>query len=278
MTTQSHGRPAVSRITAFLDGPDSLDIPNVIHSTEGARAFGYRAALVRGVTVYAWAVPCIVEALGERWLDHGWAQVAFRRPVYPGDEMTVQVTPSDDGAAGFVMSNGDGERCLVGTVGLDAAPWLHELQQPDNRTAVPSRDAKPRFSPDTAPLGYDLPPMAIPFSPQDAAAYATERAADEGPLWRGDAARLHPSWIAARGTHLVRHSFEYGPGIHAETRVQHLAPAHAGQTLTVAGRLVDYFERKGHRYSVLDCVLIAEDGRDLARFRHTIVYEVAKRA
>ena len=46
MTTQTIERS----ITAFLDGEDSLEIDNIIHSTAGAAQFGFQGALVGGVT------------------------------------------------------------------------------------------------------------------------------------------------------------------------------------------------------------------------------------
>jgi len=49
MTTAN--RFAENIVTAFLDGPDDPNIPNAIHSTEGAKDYGYKAALVGGVTV-----------------------------------------------------------------------------------------------------------------------------------------------------------------------------------------------------------------------------------
>ena len=87
MTTQTIERS----ITAFLDGEDSIEIDNIIHSTEGAAQFGFSGALVGGVTVYSWAVPALIEALGEEWLDSGWIDFRLRRPVYPGDEITTRV-------------------------------------------------------------------------------------------------------------------------------------------------------------------------------------------
>ncbi|MYB21164.1 MAG: hypothetical protein F4066_00430 [Chloroflexi bacterium] len=58
-------------ITAFLDGDDSLEINNIIHSTAGAARFGYSGPLVGGTTVYSWSAAALVEALGDAWLDEG---------------------------------------------------------------------------------------------------------------------------------------------------------------------------------------------------------------
>ena len=78
-------------------------------------------------------------------------------------------------------------------------------------------------------------------------------------------------------TPLLHHSSDYGPAIHARNEIQHLGKIASGQTLTVAGRFVDAWERKGHQYGVTNGIIIGEDGRELARLRHTTIYQVAKR-
>jgi MaoC like domain len=136
--------PGTRTITAFLDGEDSPDISNPIHSTAVAREYGFPAPLVGGVTVYGWCVPAILQSLGERWLDEGWVDVRFRRPVFPGDVMTATVA---DGA--LAMANGGGERCLVGAVGLGRAPWAGELSACASRAAVPALSELPELTLET---------------------------------------------------------------------------------------------------------------------------------
>ena len=264
-------------ITAFLDGPDSKDISNPIHSTEVAAEYGFKAALVGGVTVYGWTAPAVLQALGERWLEDGWVDVNFRRPVYPGDEMTATVTPGDGGAHSLEMTNNAGERCLVGSVGLGPAPWLAEIGSPARRSAEPRPASVPYLTIENAPVGQDLRPMAAPLSRAEATAYAMEKQRDDSDLWTGEDSRLHPGWIASKMTPLLHHSYDYAPAIHTRSQVQHLAPARAGQTLTFAGHFREAFERNGHHYAVIDGVMLSEQGAELARLRHTTIFRVAKR-
>lgn len=271
-------RIATAELVAFLDNEDSLAIPNIIHSTEGAAQYGYGAALVGGVTVYGWAVPAMLDVFGERWLRDGWVDVSFRRPVYPGDQLAVRVEAGDDGPGSFALTNHDGKTCVEGHLGLGRAPWFDSLQRPADVVPRPSPNPLPPLTPATLQVGSDLTPMAVPITAEEAAAYALEHERDGHPRWRGDGALIHPAWIAGRATRLMHHSFSYGPSIHARTQMQHLAPARSGQTVTVAGRFVDSYERKGHRYAAVDVLVLDEDGRDIARFRHITIYQVAKRA
>lgn len=264
-------------ITAFLDGPDSTDIINPIHSTAVAAEYGFRAALVGGVTVYGWMAPAILDVLSEGWLADGWVDVHFRQPVYPGDEMTTVV-----GEAGpehsLEMTNGAGVLCLTGSVGNGEAPWLGELAAPVRRRAEPRPASVPYLTIENAPVGEDLRPMAVMLSREDATVYALEKQQDSGELWTGPAARVHPGWVAAQMTPLLHHSYDYAPAIHTQSQIQHLAPIEPGQTFTFAGHFREAFQRKGHHYAVIDGVMLAEDGRELARLRHTTIFRVAKRA
>ncbi len=273
-TTRRYGE---RRITAFMEDPDNMNIGNVIHANQGAREYGYKAALVGGVTVYGWTVPAVLQALGAEWLDNGWVDVSFRRPTYPGDEMTARVTERD-GGFDLTMTNQDGETCLSGEVGLGKAPWFADLRSPSRRAAELRPPETPQLTLEVAPVGQDLRPMAVPLSKEDAASFAREREQDDDAPYRGDTPRIHPGWLAARMTPLIHHSYTYGPAIHARSHIQNLAPAFAGQTVTVAGNFREAFERKGHSYGIVDGVILSEDGRELARLRHTTIFEVAKRS
>ncbi len=77
-------------VVAYLDNDDSPDISNPIHSTEVAKSYGFTGPLVGGVTVWGWATDTILEALGEDWLQEGWAEYSFRQPVYPGDTLLIR--------------------------------------------------------------------------------------------------------------------------------------------------------------------------------------------
>ena len=80
---------------ATMDDPDDPEMfeRNRIHTNSGAQEYGFEGAFVGGVTLYAWCIPTVIEALGEEWLDRGWVNIRFRRPTYPGAHIRVRVTP-----------------------------------------------------------------------------------------------------------------------------------------------------------------------------------------
>lgn len=267
---------AERHITAFLDGEDSPDVLNPIHSTAVATEYGFRGALVGGVTTYGWMAPAIIEALGERWLEDGWAEVAFRRPIFPGDELTARIEQISDESWDAAMINQDGERCIAGWVGLGKAAWFDDINVPQRRQPEERPASMPYLTMENAPVGEDLRPLAFPFSLENARTYARDKQRDESALWTAPGGHIHPGWIAGRMTPLLHHSYDYSPSIHARSRIQHLAPAITGQTIVYGGHFVETFERKGHHYGVVDGLMLSEDGRELARLRHTTIFRVAR--
>ncbi len=277
MTTTSPSRSAERRLTAFLDGPDSPDINNPIHSTAVASEYGFKAALVGGVTVYGWATPPILEVLGDDWLNDGWVDVGFRKPTYPGDELTVRAGVGDDGTAAWDIVKSDGTAALVGIAGRGKAPWFGELKIPTRVEPEMPPNPIPSLTLENAPIGQDLTPMAVPISIEDSEEYCRTKQVDDNPRWYGPNALVHPGWIAGRMTRLLHHSYHYSPAIHTRSQIQHLAPFHAGQTVTVAGHFRETWERKGNHHCAFDGVIFGENGEILVQLRHSTIFHVAKR-
>ena len=260
-------------IVAFLDGEDSPSISNPIHSTEVAAQYGFRGALVGGVTVYGWFTPVLLEVLGEGWLTDGWADVRFRRPTFPGDKMTARAEKNGD-VVELKMILPDGATAIVGTAGSGKGPWFDELTTPKRRTAEPKPEVLPILTLETAISGEDLRPMPVPYSVEDATAYARDLQKDDSPRFNGPGCQVHPGWIAARMTPMLKHSYQYGPSIHIRSQIQHLARAAAGQDFTAAGTFLKAYEQKGHHVAELDGSLLAEDGTECARMRHTTIFRI----
>jgi hypothetical protein len=101
---------------------------NKIHEDGPARAFGFRGALVPGVTVYSWMTHPVVAALGGAWLDHGTFSVRFAKPVYFGETVTVRASVAahskEDVTIQSRVVNDQDEVCATATMGLPLGPLL----------------------------------------------------------------------------------------------------------------------------------------------------------
>lgn len=100
--------------------------PRSIHSDEAfARAKGFRAPLAQGMMSTAYVSEMMTALLGAGFVKGGTMSMAFIKPVYAGDRLTVhgvvkEVRP--EGAATRVVvevwcENQDGEKTAVGTAG-----------------------------------------------------------------------------------------------------------------------------------------------------------------
>lgn len=257
--------------TAIADPPEVAKA-NPIHGDAGKK-FGYDGAIVAGISTYGWATTAIIAELGEQWLDLGWSETQYRAGVYEGDVLDSTIAPAGDGTWTIDQRNGDGVATVTGSCGPGLAPWVDEFELPERREAVPPVGRTPRLDPSDVPSYEDYPPMAVDATVEAGIAWAKGRLADDDPRYlEGTRPRLHPSWIPGQMTPLIRHSYRFGIGVHASGRVQHLAPIHAGQRITVAGRWTESFVKKGRQWSTTDATFLADDGTELARCRQTVVF------
>lgn len=270
--------PAVEHsIDAFLSNDDSPDIGNPIHSTEVAKKYGFRGPLVGGVTVYGWATPAILEALGDSWLDHGWADVFFRQPTYPGDRLAIAITPgSDVSPEGYslTMTNQEGTVCVVGAVGLGDAPWIDEYVRPGAMDAQPAPDPIPPIVLGETPVDVDWRPHEDETSAEVLEEYWSRSHPEYDDHFIGDPPRLHPGWIAGRAEPVMRHNVSMPQSIHFRSRIQHLAPAYGHQPITTSAHLTSIEDRKGHHAANFDCVVRDSKGTDIALLRHWTIIRV----
>ena len=267
-------RTVTDEFTAFMEDPDA-DKPNPIHSTETAREHGFRGALVGGATAFGWTARTIVAALGARWLDNGWVHLKFVNPIYPEDALRFEVEHNNDNIWSLGVKR-DKDVCIVGELGLGRAPWFDLLSEPQFHRGVPVADALPVLTLDNAPVGGQFQPMAVPLSIEAAQTFARDRERETLEILTGDRPRVHPAWVAEQLIHMLHHSYDYGPSIHAQSHIQHLQPAFAGQTFSITADCREVYERKGHHYIVNDGAIWSERGDELVRLRHTSVFRIAK--
>ena len=266
--------------TATMDDPDDPEMfeRNRIHTNAGAQEYGFKGAFVGGVTLYAWCVPTIVEAQGDAWLDDGWVNIRFRRPVYPGAQIQVQVTRQDGADGRLFEASDDGEKAIVGEVGLGHAPWLSELRETPFSPPVARAEGseRPHLTLEDAPVGQPLrsyrygrhtPPPPGATGPM---AEITVLDTPAGPV-------IHPAVVARQMISFLAWSYEYGhPSIHVTSHIQHFARIPADQDVVLCGTFVDAFERNGHHQAVVDADLYSPDGQRLARQRHVNIFKVRK--
>ena len=263
-------------IQAKMDDPDAGDS---IHTNVVAQSFGYRAALITGSTVFGWCVPLIFEALGERWLEYGWTEVDYRRPVYPTDVLTQRLEPSGKDSFTFSVQNTDGIVCVSGSVGLGEGAWVKNHVRSKRLAPEPAPDPRPILYLAQAPVGQDL--SALQHATHRVPALRPEDIEPtDGPapaLILADRVVVNPATLGMQGSYYGHAQYAYeDPSIHVSTRTQQQGLIDAGDTLTIAGHCIEAYEKRGHHYWTTDTTMYSSDGREVARNRYTTAFKHVK--
>lgn len=274
-THESHGELVViARNTAAADA-------GTIHDDATAQQHGYRGGLVTGVTLIGYITRALMERFGERWIESGELSVRFARPVYNGERTRVHVlqrTRRDEcQTVGVELRTGAGTACAEGTACCAAirsnrqhSPWRRLIP-----VTPPLRDAAhPPLDYESIVVGEELRPLHLRPSVEECARFADDL--DDPSKWYRDGSPretpiVHPAWFARLPILLWRNTFANKATVHASTEIAYCGPAEAGKEFITYGYVADKFERNRQGYMVLDTMTVDEDGREIARDRHTSV-------
>jgi acyl dehydratase len=248
---------------------------NRIHADEVARKYGFKGGLVPGVTIYAYACAPILEALGDEWLEKGSASMRFSAPCYDGESLTATVeTPAgaENGQPHSIAVSAGEKTCASGTAAATGEPGASEEIEwaplPEDRPPA-SVDV---FAPGTLLGSITLPTDEVRMSAylesigEPASIYSRRRIVHPGMLLNG------ANWVLV--ANVVMPAW-----VHVESRVQYWRSVAVGEPVQVRGIVADAFERKGHRFVVVDLVWMAGDrprARELVSSgRHTAIWQLA---
>jgi len=242
------------------------DSENKIHDDAVARRFGFGGGLVPGVDVYGYMTHLPVLRWGRAWLERGTAECRFLKPVYDGD--IALVTASETAGGLDISVESRGEVCATGRADLpDARPTPPAL---DLYRSVPQRAERPPA--DEASLAADgwlgLDPYKI--TPEMAARYLAD-SHESAPIY-AERGLVHPRDILRSCNFVLSRNVLLGPWIHTGSRVQHLAAAAVGDTLSVRARITGNYRHKGHLFVELDALVLANETTPVAHIGHTAIY------
>lgn len=221
---------------------------NPIHTDEGARAEGFPAALVAGVTTYAYLTHPLAAAWGVDWLTRGGGEVRFRAPVYAGRELACTPTTRPGGS-----------------VTVEAVDPTEDRNPRAVFEAV--RDAGP---PPVGRGGEVLPSRQLVLDGRFGTDYGA-RAGDDLALYVQEGI-VHPAVWPAIANIVMSTELVNGPWIHTRTIVRHHAVAHQGATVAVHATVVDRFVRHGER-AVVD-IVIDHDGAPVVTMEHEAIIDL----
>jgi acyl dehydratase len=227
--------------------PEHAD--NRIHTDAGARAAGFPAALVAGVTTYAYLTHPIVAAWGLDWVANGGGEVRFDAPVFDHDEVTCTPVLNGDGVLGDAV-------VVDARCGDDDEPRATLRAVPLGGPAPVARDGTPLTS------------RRVQLGDRWGADYG-ERVGDDLDVYRRQGV-VHPAVWPALANHVVGADLVRGPWIHLRSVVRHHALAPAESIADVHAVVVDRFHRRSGERAIVD-VRIEVDGRPVASLEHEAI-------
>ncbi len=226
--------------------PEHRDNP--IHTDAGARAEGFPAALVAGVTTYVYLTRPLVAAWGIDWITRGGGEVRFRAPVFADSEVRCVPTADADGSV------------LVEAVCPDQ-------ERNPRATFAAVRDAG---APPAMRSGEPLPSRRFTLVEEFPADYA-ERAGDDLPIYR-DLEIAHPVTWTQIANRIFSTDLVNGAWIHTRSIIRHHAPGPLGATVDVHATVVERIQRGGTR-AIVD-VLIEHEGLPIATLEHEAIVDL----
>ena len=256
---------------------------NRMHSDEVARRFGFKGALVPGVTVFAHMTRPLVERYGEEWLGKGIAEVSFSKPAYEGELLTVSARAAaksvhqQDSLDSRVRGN-DVELACTNEEGVELARMGSQI--PAARPPIdPRSDIAPAPPLTERPLvSWELMEIGKPFP---ALAWAPTRAdnlqwcedvRDDLPVYRaGEAPLVHPGFVLRQANFVLRQRFTLPAWIHTASRIVFHRPLRVGEAYEVRAIPEEKWQRKGHELVRL-YVAIRRGGETMAEIAHTAIF------
>ena len=248
---------------------------NKIHDEHIARQYGFRGALVPGVTVYAYLTHPLVEAFGAAWLERGTANVRFVKPIHDGEEVRLAGVVTERDAkrliATVTATTTAGGECATLTATLPSGTPV-----PVNLAMYPAAPLPADRPPATREHLAGLDALGTPVNPYDdeRAAEYLDRVSDGLALYRGTRGWVHPGFFLDQANKALSLNVLMSPWIHVGSVVRHLGGARVGEILSTRGRVRSLFEKKGRQFVEADLVLVAGERRPIAHVFHTAIYRL----
>jgi acyl dehydratase len=251
---------------------------NKIHDDSVARQYGFAGGLVPGVDVYAYMTHPVVEAFGRDWLDHGQMTARFLKPFYEGAEVRVQAVVTRASADALTLdleaTNDSGELCAVGTASLPASPLTPPAVADFPKSPLPA--SRPPVSEEALRAPAMLGTIEDVFDAESKAPEYLDSIRDDLPVFRGAGALAHPGYLIRFANSSLARNVLLGPWIHVSSEVTNFTTVSNGDALSTRGKVLELFERKGHKFVDLDVLVVANETTPVVHIHHTAIYDIRK--
>jgi acyl dehydratase len=244
---------------------------NKMHDDTVARRFGFRGGLVPGADVMAYMLHMPVAKWGRAFLERGLVEARFIQPVYDGQITDIKGNEKDGVISLEVESLG--ELCATGTASLPSS--VPVLAIGDYPATAPVAERQPVSAVSYQP-GQWLGSMPCSWADVAADEYLNE-VRERDPIFPREGLG-HPGLLQRVMNKVLVDNAILGPWIHVGSRMQLLHASRRGDELTARAKVVDVYEKKGHRFVELDALVVRNGTTPLAHCRHVAIYQPREQA
>jgi hypothetical protein len=277
--------------TRLGDRPDTHQLEGTHFDVDLSQALGFESYPVGGNVGYV--SRAVAEAWGKPWVNGGWVEIEFRRPLYGDTDVHLDFAPVHEVDGSLVTKytfTYDGIVCWRGRAGLPLEPV-----EPTDLSDFPvTPGTMPSFRDAPQLVGTSLATRDLKFESSifAAAAKGGIEAIQAPPTWYGNCYKriaYDISVLAESQPWLLEESaltpWQVFPGLmdttgaHFTMQVssffQFFGKVSMDQPMQFRTRLVEAYENKGSQYASHDHVLVA--GNEVLMFnRWTVLYDYAK--
>jgi acyl dehydratase len=244
---------------------------NKMHDDAVAKRFGFSGGLVPGVDVMAYMMHQPVAKWGRAFLERGFIDVRFLKPVYDGEMAELTAEESNDVLSIEVQSCD--ELCATGTASLPASAPAVSIADYKEVAAVAERRPVNGASYE---LGKWLGTTPRDWAGDAATGYLADiREAD--PIYAKEGLG-HPGLLQRVMNRALVDNAILGPWIHVGSRMQLLSAARTGDVITTRAKVIGNYDKKGHRFVELDALVVANGRMPLAHCHHVAIYQPREQA
>ena len=249
----------------------AADVHGGIHDDEAAKRLGFRGAWVSGRVHLSTFVPCLLEAFGPRWFEHGTISMDFRYGTLDQEEVRAIISKPPTGIAdaqvGARLERPDGTVVAIGTVSVGDTTESSWLQRKD----MHAHDAGPYELVDLIMPGDKFSDQVVTLSEEAAQRMTAGTVAlpwysSESP-WGGPVASpglMVNALGSACGGYLKEHPYR-GVPIDGATELRNInGPVLVGQPYRVGGGIVARGKSPRSEYFWYESWLDDMDGRRVA--------------
>ena len=241
---------------------------NRIHDDAVAQRYGFRGGLVPGVAVFGYMTRPLVEALGPKWLGHGFVKTRFVKPAYDGELLSIEMHKREEGH--FVTCfNQTGD--LLAELSL-ATP--HVLPAPESLAMLaPATSRSHRVGISNEAIEVGLPFAALRLTPdaEENRTYA-ERVNDDASIYRDGV--MHPHLLLHWSNLALVQRYIMPAWIHVGSEMYLRRLLRVGDPIEIRAVPMEKWERKGHELLKLYVAYLV-NGTLATEVFHTAIYRVA---